>query len=222
MGSMFSDCFSLTSLDLSKFNTANVTSMSSMFSDCSSLTSLDLSKFNTANVEYMYNMFFGCSALTELDLSGFDVTKVRDTEQMFYGCSALATIYCEDNWSLLMTSLYDDDDMFSGCTALVGGKGSEYDENFVGITAARPDKATKAPGYFTSRKEIYAVLSGTTMTLYYDLDKASKSDVMAWTEDRGMRNVDDDICNNIKNVTLDESMKDAMPSSTSGWFFYMK
>ena len=219
MNSMFYGCISLTSIDLSGFNTKNVTSMSHMFYKCSSLSSLDLSKFNTAKVEYMYNMFFGCSALTELDLSGFDVTNVNDTERMFYGCSALATIYCEDNWSLLMTSLYDDDDMFSGCTALVGGKGSEYDENFVGITAARPDKATKAPGYFTSRKEIYAVLSGKTMTLYYDLDKASKSGVMKWTVDEGMRNVDDTDAEKIKTVVLDESMKDAMPSSTAYWFF---
>ncbi len=41
--------------------------MSSMFFGCSSLTSLDLSSFNTANVTYMSIMFSGCSNLTNLD-----------------------------------------------------------------------------------------------------------------------------------------------------------
>ena len=52
---MFRDCNSLVSLpDISKWNTANVTSMSYMFSNCSSLVSLpDISKWNTANVKDM-------------------------------------------------------------------------------------------------------------------------------------------------------------------------
>ena len=43
-------CSSLTSLNLSNFNTNNVTNMSYMFNKCSSLTSLNLSNFNTNNV----------------------------------------------------------------------------------------------------------------------------------------------------------------------------
>ena len=47
MKSMFYNCKSLISLDLSKFNTKNIKSMKSMFYNCKSLISLDLSKFNT-------------------------------------------------------------------------------------------------------------------------------------------------------------------------------
>ena len=43
---MFMDCNKLLSIDLSNFNTNNITNMSSMFSGCSSLTSLNLSNFN--------------------------------------------------------------------------------------------------------------------------------------------------------------------------------
>ena len=50
MGSMFSGCNSLSSLDLSNFNTQNVTDMSYMFCGCNSLSSIDLSNFNTQNV----------------------------------------------------------------------------------------------------------------------------------------------------------------------------
>ena len=42
MGWMFQNCTSLTSLDLSKFNTSNVTDMGWMFYSCSSLTSIGL------------------------------------------------------------------------------------------------------------------------------------------------------------------------------------
>ena len=44
-----------------------------MFYECSGLTSLDLSNFNTSNVTSMNYMFHGCSALQTLDysLNGF-------------------------------------------------------------------------------------------------------------------------------------------------------
>ena len=42
---MFYECNSLTNIDLSNFNTQNVTNMSYMFYECSSLTNIDLSNF---------------------------------------------------------------------------------------------------------------------------------------------------------------------------------
>ena len=65
MNGMFSDCESLTSLDLSSFDTSMVTDMRRMFEDCKSLTSLDLSNFDTAKVTK--GMFWGCQSLTYLD-----------------------------------------------------------------------------------------------------------------------------------------------------------
>ena len=53
---MFEFCSSLTSLNLSNFNTSNVVDMESMFSNCGSLTSLDLSNFKTSNVVDMRYM----------------------------------------------------------------------------------------------------------------------------------------------------------------------
>ena len=50
MSSMFSGCSSLKELNLSNFNTNNVTNMRYMFYKCSSLKELNLSKFNTNNV----------------------------------------------------------------------------------------------------------------------------------------------------------------------------
>ena len=53
MGYMFSECYSLKELNLSNFNTNNVTDMGYMFSKCSSLKELNLSNFKTNNVTYM-------------------------------------------------------------------------------------------------------------------------------------------------------------------------
>ena len=44
---MYYQCNSLTKLNLSNFNTQNVTNMIGMFQNCNSLTNLNLSNFNT-------------------------------------------------------------------------------------------------------------------------------------------------------------------------------
>ena len=56
---MFYRCSSLYSIDLTNFNTNNVTNMSGMLSDCSSLYSIDLTNFNTNNVTNMSGMLYG-------------------------------------------------------------------------------------------------------------------------------------------------------------------
>ena len=51
-------------------NTSNLTSTTIMFSDCSSLTSLDLSGWNMSNVTNMSDMFRGCTSLTTIRMVG--------------------------------------------------------------------------------------------------------------------------------------------------------
>ena len=77
MGGMFYLCSSLTSIDVSNFDTSNVTDMSSMFEDCSSLISLDLSSINTSKVTDMGYMVGNCSSLTSLDLRNADFSNVN-------------------------------------------------------------------------------------------------------------------------------------------------
>ena len=92
---MFQDCSSLTSLDVSNFNTGKATSMENMFYYCSSLTSLDLSNFNTGKVTDMSSMFQNCTSLTNLDVSSFNTSKVDGYggfKNMFNNCSSLETL----------------------------------------------------------------------------------------------------------------------------------
>ena len=139
MGGMFRDCSGLTSLDLSHFNTQNVTDMGNMFSYCSGLTSLDLSHFNTQNVTDMGGMFEGCSGLTSLDLSHFNTQNVTDMIEMFKGCSALTTINSNTAWQCPESK-----GMFADCWQLTGAV--TYDENNTDVTMANPET-----GYFTAK-----------------------------------------------------------------------
>ena len=53
--------FFIKELNLSNFNTNNVTDMERMFDGCSSLKELNISNFNTNNVTNMNGMLSGCS-----------------------------------------------------------------------------------------------------------------------------------------------------------------
>lgn len=62
---------------------------------CTTLTSLDVSNFDTSAVTNMYSMFQNCSSLASLDLSNFDISKVTSKNNMFYNCTALRNIKCK-------------------------------------------------------------------------------------------------------------------------------
>jgi len=99
-----------------------------MFQGCINLTSLDVSNFDTQNVTNMGGMFNGCINLTSLDLSNFDTQNVTDMRYMFAACRTLATIYASDKF--VTTACSEDGEMFSDCKKLVGAV--PYDPNWIG------------------------------------------------------------------------------------------
>lgn len=141
MGFMFYDCYALTSLDVSKFDTQNVKNMSYMFYNCIGLTSLDLSKFNTQNVENMSNMFRRCKGLNSLNLSKFDTQSVTNMSYMFWNSSALTTIYVSDKF--VTTKVSSGAKMFKGCTSLKGAI-DKYEDSKIDHTYANYET-----GYFS-------------------------------------------------------------------------
>ena len=92
MSNMFYGMSNLTTLNVSHFNTSKVTDMSLMFHDVRNLTSLNLSNFDTSKVTDMHNMFYGMSNLTTLNLSNFDTSKVTSMGFMFYGMSNVTAL----------------------------------------------------------------------------------------------------------------------------------
>ena len=136
---MFYNCSSLTSLDLSNFDTSNVTNFSSMFFNCSSLTSLDLSHFNTSKASIMDSMFSGCSSLTSLDLSNFDTSNVTNFSSMFFNCSSLTSLDLSHFTTTNVTNMLN---MFSRCSSLTSLDLSSFDTSNVTNTTSMVYKCT--------------------------------------------------------------------------------
>ena len=124
---MFSGMSSLTTLDLSNFDTSQVTDMKYMFRDMSSLTTLNLSNFDTSRVTNMEVMFYGMSSLTSLDLSNFDTSQVKYMNYMFSYMSSLTTLDLSNFDTSQVTYM---NSMFSG-TSLTSLNLSNFDTSKV-------------------------------------------------------------------------------------------
>jgi len=94
---MFGDCINLIEIDLSKFNTKNVTNMTCMFCGCSNLKNINLSSFNTKQVTDMTCMFGACHNLKSIDLSSFDINNNVKMKDMFDKCNSLKKIIVNKN-----------------------------------------------------------------------------------------------------------------------------
>ena len=223
--SWFSGMTNLESIEgMSYLNTSEVTDMRWMFYNCSKLTSLDLSHFDTSIVDYMARMFSGCNSLTTLDLSSFNTSLVDDMSNMFYECRNLQTIYVGSGWNV--DGVISSGGMFMRCTSLVGGQGTVYNYTHADKTYAHIDGGTSNPGYFSVPLEAYACYtpSNTTLTFYYDNQRNSRSgttydlntgdNLPGWYEDNTK--------NYVTKVVFDSSFANALPKTTSVWFYEMK
>ena len=119
MYKMFNYCEKLTSIDVSNFNTSKVTNMWGMFSECYSLTSIKgLENFNTSQVTSMNNMFSSCRSLTSLDASNFDTSQVTIMYYMFNSCRLLTSIKGLENFDT--SKVTNMNNMFNSCGKLSG------------------------------------------------------------------------------------------------------
>ena len=125
---IFSNCPNLTKIDLSNFNSQNITNMSYIFFGCSSLTSVNLSNFNTYKANDMSYMFSGCSSLINLDLSDFNTKQVKNMNYMFFGCSSLTNL---DLSNFNSKNVINMNYMFRGCKNLTKSNIKCYDDNIL-------------------------------------------------------------------------------------------
>ena len=146
MQGMFYNMNNIEVLDLSGFDTSQVTNMDGMFSACTNIKELNLRNFDTSKVTTMYGMFKKCTSIEELDLSSFDTSKVTSTAWMFEDM-LLRKIYVSDKWNL--DNVIDSDGMFDSVYNLVGGKGTVYTYSYTDKTYGRVDEGIENPGYLT-------------------------------------------------------------------------
>ena len=143
---LFADYTKATSITFENVDTSTCTNMLKMFYNCRALKTLDLSSFDTSNVTTMNQtiivaegegnvwagengsgMFENCYALESIDLSSFDTSKVDDFDFMFKNCRSLQELdlsnfvsdqmkiwYCEGGY-IYSYEMYE---MFAGCISL--------------------------------------------------------------------------------------------------------
>ena len=138
MSKMFLNCTNLQTLDLSSFDTSNVTSMYGMF--CMWDTNINYfptnnllnitfgPNFNTSNVTDMQSMFAGLSELKELDVSNFNTSNVTTMYHMFYGCQSLETLDVSNFDTSKVTNM---ENMFAQCKNLSELDVSNFDTSKV-------------------------------------------------------------------------------------------
>lgn len=77
-------------INLSSWNTNNVTEISRMFSRCSSMKSINLSNWNVSKVINGIAVFYQCSSLVDLDITGWNLERAVDISQFVEGCGNLS------------------------------------------------------------------------------------------------------------------------------------
>lgn len=94
MGWLFSGCRQLESVTFNSHCKSSVRSYESMFRDCTSLKSVDMSGVDCHDwaVESLKYMFGGCASLEKVDVSGMATGQFTRMEGMFNGCTALRSI----------------------------------------------------------------------------------------------------------------------------------
>ena len=139
-------CFNskITSIDLSPFSEAPITSMYNCFGGCSNLISIDFSPLLSCSFDkggyktsYMLNncksltsvvfssnwssltnlsrFFYGCSSLTSVDFGPLSNAQITDLSEIFYGCSSLTSV---DFGPLSNAQITDLSGAFYKCSAL--------------------------------------------------------------------------------------------------------
>ena len=114
MMGMFNGCGSIKVIDVSNFDTSNVTNFSDMFEDMYYLEKIiGLEKFDTSSGKFFMHMFENCYNLRELDLSSFDTRNAVPSEKdeagydmegvygMLDRCYALSKLTIGNNFSFV-------------------------------------------------------------------------------------------------------------------------
>ena len=141
MSQMFAYCYSLTSLDLSSFDTGNVISMEGMFVGSASLISLDLSSFDTSKVTTMESMFSNCDDLVTLNMSTLDISSVESMQTMFGRTPSLTNLYLDD-------AIFVDSESYNEYCLFIGTNSS------LSITVDDPTSYTWIMDKFNNRETV--------------------------------------------------------------------
>ena len=117
LASMFQDCRSLKTLDISGWNVSTATSFASMFANCYSLEQLNLSSWVVSSkCTTIGSMFSDCHSLKSIgNISSWDTSNCATLSSVFYNCLALQSCPNIAGWDLKKATTLAN--MFNGCTS---------------------------------------------------------------------------------------------------------
>ena len=123
---MFYQCINLSTINVSSFDTRNVTNMDSMFAMYNNVNGVPVENkltniifgdnFSVENVTIMSQLFAGCSKLTTIDVSDWDTSNVIDMSSVFAYCQSLTSLDLS-KWDTSNAGTMSW--LFKGCTNLI-------------------------------------------------------------------------------------------------------
>ena len=195
---MFCDCEKIIDIDLSSFDTKNVTDMKFMFYGCQNINSLNLYSFNTKNVTDMSYMFFDCQNINNLNLSFFNTKNVAHMDYMFYKCRNLKELNLSSFNTKNVTSMKS---MFSCCKNLIS----------LDLSTFNTKKVTDMQNMFYNCSNMKSIdltfISTTKVTnmsyLFYKCENIKDLDLYSFTTENVINmNAMFGYCNNLENLDL--------------------
>ena len=103
------------SLDCSNWNVSANQNFGNMFRDCSNLVSVKCANWNTAAGTNFASMFMACSSLENIDVTNWNVGNGTNFSYMFQGCRCLKNINVA-NWNPAKATVINN--MFEACYAI--------------------------------------------------------------------------------------------------------
>lgn len=141
-GFWFAELRNMKTADVSKLDMSKCKTIGCMFTNCTSLTSLDLSTWNTRSLTDMNQAFQNCTSLTKLNVSGWDVSKVTNMTLAFAEDRALSSLDLSTWDNSAVTSMKDVFSMMDSLNEV--SLGSKF--KFVGTSPFLPDQTGHVAG----------------------------------------------------------------------------
>ena len=80
---MFINCIDITEVDLTNFDSSEVTNIHAMFFGCTSLISVNMPNFNVYNDILNTRMFYECRSLEYINIVNFEINDISNYDEMF-------------------------------------------------------------------------------------------------------------------------------------------
>ncbi len=159
---MFKHASRLTHLDVSSWNTINLTEIDGAFYNVPA--NIDVSKWNTSNVTTLYQAFQQYKGST-LDVTNWDTSRVTDFRDMLLNAPNITTLDLR-NWSIASVTTDGLNGLIYGTTnltSLIGGSTSLNEVLFNGANVnigIRQARSTQTGGLRIDRYSIRAIING--------------------------------------------------------------